>query len=77
MEYTVILEGSPRKGFSAYSPDVPGVVATGKTELLVRRRMASGIRFHLAVLRRDGEPLPKPQAKVYKQRIDPSALTGL
>ena len=29
--YRVVIEGDEQTNFSAYSPDVPGVVATGST----------------------------------------------
>jgi predicted RNase H-like HicB family nuclease len=42
----VIVEKT-RTGYSAFSPDVPGCIATGRTRALVERRMKSAIRFHL------------------------------
>ncbi len=70
MDYTVIIEGSPQEGFGAYSPDVPGVVATGKTEALVRKRIASGLKMHLEWLRRAGDEIPRPNTKAYLQHIE-------
>jgi predicted RNase H-like HicB family nuclease len=70
LDYTIVLEGSSKEGFSAYSPDVPGVFATGKTESVVRKRIASGIRFHFEMLRRSGEPIPVPTTTTYKQSIE-------
>ena len=29
--YVVVFEGDAETGFSAYSPDVPGVIAVGET----------------------------------------------
>jgi predicted RNase H-like HicB family nuclease len=69
MEYTIILEGSAERGFSAYSPDI-AVYATGKTEASVRKRMASGIAFQIDMLRKTGDPIPSPIAKTYVLRID-------
>ncbi len=70
MDYTVIIEGSRNEGYSAFSPDVPGVVATGKSEAAVRRRMASGIALHLQMLREAGDEIPQPNAKAYVQHIE-------
>jgi predicted RNase H-like HicB family nuclease len=42
----VIVEKT-RMGYSAFSPDIPGCIATGRTRVLVERRMKSAIRFHL------------------------------
>lgn len=69
MEYTIIIEGGAGEGFSAFSPDVPGVVATGRTEALVRKRIASGIACHLKWLQDSGDPVPIPTTKAYKERI--------
>jgi len=70
MNYLVIVEGSPKKGFSAYSPDI-NVFATGKTERQVRSRMASGIKTHISWLRKAGDRVPRPKTKAYIQPIDP------
>ena len=39
---------------SAYCPDLPGVIATGEDEVVVRERMEEAIRLHKRALR--GEP---------------------
>ena len=57
----MIVEKS-RTGYSAYSPDVPGCVAAGRTRALVERRMKSAIRFHLEGLRERGARRPAPRA---------------
>jgi predicted RNase H-like HicB family nuclease len=49
-------------GFSAYSPDVPGCVSTGRTREEVERNMREAIEFHLDGLREDGQPIPKPSS---------------
>jgi predicted RNase H-like HicB family nuclease len=45
--------------FSAYSPDLPGCVATAKTRDQVTRRMHEAIEMHVAGLREDGESIPR------------------
>lgn len=57
--YVIVIEKT-RTGYSAYSPDVPGCVATGRTRQAVERRMRSGLEQHLSLLRENGEPVPKP-----------------
>jgi predicted RNase H-like HicB family nuclease len=49
-------------GYSAYSPDLPGCVATGATESEVEKRMRQAIELHVAGLREQGEPVPEPQS---------------
>ena len=41
-------------GFSAYSPDVPGCIATGGSRADVEASMREAIAFHLDGLREDG-----------------------
>jgi predicted RNase H-like HicB family nuclease len=57
--YLVVIEETP-SGFSAYSPDVPGCVATGHTREEVERQMHDALEFHLDGLREDGQPIPEP-----------------
>ena len=47
-------------GYSAYSPDIPGCVATGATREEVERTMREAISFHLEGLRADGYEVPEP-----------------
>jgi predicted RNase H-like HicB family nuclease len=49
-------------GYSAYSPDLPGCVATGATEAEVEQRMREAIDLHVAGLRRQGDPVPEPHS---------------
>ncbi len=59
MKYLVVVEGTDT-GFSAYSPDVPGCVATGATREDVEREMREAISFHLEGLQAEGIEAPVP-----------------
>jgi predicted RNase H-like HicB family nuclease len=59
--YLVILEKTDT-GFSAYSPDLPGCVATGHSREHVEREMHAAIEFHIEGLRSSGEIVPEPNA---------------
>lgn len=59
MKYLVVIERT-KTGFSAYSPDVLGCVATGKTRAQVVKRMGGALELHLDGLREEGLPLPEP-----------------
>ena len=50
-------------GFSTYSPDLPGCIATAKTRTEVEREMGQAIEFHIEGLRVAGEPLPEPRSQ--------------
>jgi predicted RNase H-like HicB family nuclease len=58
-EYLIIVERS-ETGFAAYSPDIPGCIATGETREEVESNMREAIAFHLEGLRLEGETLPEP-----------------
>lgn len=59
MRYLMIIEPGERN-YSAYLPDLPGCIATGKTIEEVRQRMREAIEIHLEGMRADGLPIPKP-----------------
>jgi len=59
-KYLIVIEETGT-GFSAYSPDLPGCVATGATRAEVEKNMGEAIAFHLDGLREDGEPAPEPR----------------
>lgn len=61
MKYLIVIEPT-ETGFSAYSPDLPGCAATGRTRPEVEQKMAEAIEFHVGGLREEGEPVPKPAA---------------
>jgi predicted RNase H-like HicB family nuclease len=48
--------------FSAYSPDLPGCVATGKTREQVARAMHEAIEMHVRGLQEDKLPVPRPHS---------------
>jgi predicted RNase H-like HicB family nuclease len=60
--YLIILEKTD-SGYSAYSPDLPGCVATGATRGEVEREMHDAIEFHIEGLRVAGESIPGPSAQ--------------
>ena len=59
MRYAMIIE-TGKQNYSAYLPDLPGCIATGKTVEEVRERMREAIELHLAGMREDGLPIPEP-----------------
>lgn len=44
--------------YSAYSPDLPGCVATGSTREEAEKNMYESIDIHIKGLREDGLPIP-------------------
>lgn len=63
MRYLMIIEPGERN-YSAYLPDLPGCVATGKSIEEVRERMREAVELHLEGMREDGLPIPPPTSLV-------------
>ena len=59
--YLIIIENTST-GFSAYSPDLPGCAATGRTREEVEHEMRDAIEFHIEGLRLSGYPVPEPRS---------------
>jgi predicted RNase H-like HicB family nuclease len=55
--FLVVVEDAGRN-FSAYSPDLPGCVATGATQDEAEENMYEAIQLHIEGLREDGLPIP-------------------
>ncbi len=53
MSYLIVIEKT-ETGYSAYSPDIPGCVSTGKSREEVEKSMQEAIEFHLDGLREEG-----------------------
>jgi len=57
MRYLIVIENAGRN-YSAYSPDLPGCIATGRTIEDTEQRMREAIALHLRGLEEDGLPIP-------------------
>ena len=62
MNYLVVIEPT-ETGFSAYSPDLPGCVATGATQHEVEQEMRDAMEFHVEGLKLDGYVVPVPSTR--------------
>ena len=60
-KYLIVIEKKPNN-LSAFSPDLPGCVATGATQTEVEERMRDAIRMHLDGMREDGLSIPEPSS---------------
>jgi len=61
MKYLVIIEKT-KTGYSAFSPDVQGCVATGSDKEEVEKNMKEAIAFHLEGMDQEGLEVPKPHS---------------
>jgi len=68
--FLVIIEKT-RRNYSAYCPDLPGCVATGRTIEEVRQRIIEAIHLHLQALEAEGKKVPKSQFFVAESVVLP------
>ncbi len=61
-KYLVVYEKTIT-GYSAYVPDLPGVIATGKTKSIVEKNIFDAIQFHLEGLKEENFRIPKANAE--------------
>lgn len=71
--YVVIFEGDEQAGYSAYSPELPGVVAAGRTRTETESLMLKAMAAHIAMLRQEGDPVPEPSSAADVVILDPAA----
>ena len=63
-QYAIVIEGDGSTNYSAYAPDLPGVVATDDTLQECEAAMREAIEFHIEGLRLAGEPVPQGTSHV-------------
>ena len=59
--FLIILEQGEHN-YSAYVPDLPGCIATGRTLQEVEQNMREAIALHVQAMLEDGEPIPVSQS---------------
>ncbi len=59
--FLIVIE-SAGVNYSAYSPDLPGCIATGESRESAEQNMYEAIRLHLQGLREDNLPIPEGAA---------------
>ncbi len=67
MRYLIVVEKTGT-GYSAYSPDLPGCIATGSNRTEVEKAIHEAIGFHLDGMREDGHDVPSPNS--YSTYVD-------
>ncbi len=68
LEYMVVYEQSPNN-YSAYLPDLPGCVSTGKTWEDIRENIREAVTGHVELMLEFGESLPE-QPMSLKEAVD-------
>jgi predicted RNase H-like HicB family nuclease len=62
-EYVAIFEWAG-SNYSAYIPDLPGCISTGKTLEETENNIKEAIELYIDTLREDGQPIPEPTLTV-------------
>jgi predicted RNase H-like HicB family nuclease len=73
MKYLIVIEET-KTGYSAYSPDVPGCVATGATREEVEQAIRDALQLHLEGLKMEGYDSPAPRS--YSKYVEPGITSG-
>ena len=68
-----IFEGDDESGYSAYCPDLPGVIVAGETRSETERLMVQARAAHISMLRQTGQPVPEPSEAANVVILDPAA----
>ena len=61
MKYLVIIEKA-KTGYSAFSPDIPGCIATGSSKEEIEKNMKDAIAFHVDGMHQEGLEVPQPRS---------------
>ncbi|MFI5344783.1 MAG: type II toxin-antitoxin system HicB family antitoxin [Elusimicrobiota bacterium] len=67
-KYLVVIERAG-SNFSAFCPDLPGCVATGKTRVEANKNLRQAIALHLDGLQEDGVTPPHPHSSARYVRV--------
>jgi predicted RNase H-like HicB family nuclease len=60
-KYLIVVEETGT-GFSVYSPDLPGCIATGATREEAEREMRGAMQFHIEGMKLEGFEVPEPHS---------------
>jgi len=71
--YVVVFEGDEESEYSAYAPDLPGVVAAGDTRSGTEQLMRVVMAEHITLLRQSAAPVPEPAEGCRRDDLDLAA----
>lgn len=76
MKYAIVIEFGPNN-LSAFIPDLPGCVTTGKTVEEIKANMIEAIDLHLEGMKEDGEKIPAPTTLVDYVEVDVAEMEAV
>lgn len=68
MKYAVVIEKAANN-YSAYVPDLPGCISTGRTIDEAEQNIREAIVLHIDGLQQDGQTIPAPTTHVAELEI--------
>ena len=71
--FLIVIEKG-RRGYGAYSPDLPGCVAVGRTRTEVEKKMWEAVGLHVRGMKEDGIPIPAGHSVAEYMAIPEPAL---
>ena len=63
MRRLLVVNEKTKTGYSAYVPDLPRVIATGKMKSIVEKNIFEAIQFHLEGLKEENFLIPAANAE--------------
>lgn len=69
LEYDVIFEEQPDKGYTVTVPSLPGCISEGDTFELAKENITDAIKLFLKDLNADGEEIPIRNANVFVGQV--------
>jgi predicted RNase H-like HicB family nuclease len=70
--FLIVIEKA-NGNYSAYCPDLPGCVATGKTREETERNMHEAVEMHIQGMLQDKLPIPKSMAVAEYIAVSPAS----
>lgn len=72
LEYDVIFEEQPDKGYTVTVPSLPGCISEGDTFELAKENIADAIKLFLEDLNANGEEIPIRNSNVFVGQVSVS-----
>lgn len=67
-KFAVVIEAGPNN-YSAYVPDLPGCVSTGRTLAEIEKNIREAIEYHIEGMIEDGDPIPEPISQAIEVEV--------
>lgn len=69
LEYDVIFEEQPDKGYTVTVPSLPGCISEGDTFELAKKNITDAIKLFLEDLNADGEEIPIRSSNIFVGQV--------